>query len=131
MVLMGEYQGKIRLEDASRGARRLGGFYTSLQAGDSLEGLFGEEADALLERIKDAGLFDGQVAVVEGAWKDTVSQVPYAFRTILTSVRDDFGGWHVVANLEPIDLHLPPRISGPPRLAQRPAGRHYEPEPVQ
>lgn len=103
-ILMREQKGKVRLEDASRGTRRLGGFYTSLQCGDCLEGLFGSEADAFIEKVKEAGLFNGGVAVIEGTWKDTASQEPLAFRTILTSVRDDFGGWHVVANLEPIDV---------------------------
>jgi len=103
MIMIGQHKGVVRLEDASRGAQRLGGFYSSLQCGDCLEGVFGEEADAFLEKVKSLGMFDGNVAVVEATWKDTVSEEHVAFRTILTSVRDDFGHWHVVANLQPLN----------------------------
>jgi len=95
-------EGVVRIVECSKGARALGGYYASLERGDSIENLFGLDADTHLEAFKRLGLFDGRVSVVETVWCDPAAQHHQYFQGTCSSLRDDMGVWCVQTHNKPI-----------------------------
>ena len=93
----------VHLVEISRGLRTLGGLYATIEVGAPLNNALGPDIEHNIARFKEVGAFDGAVVLTEHLWQGRGAAGRHYFRGVTSTVRDDFGRWHLHSNHEPLD----------------------------
>lgn len=82
-------RGTVRLLEISQGFRAMGGVYASLQTGDVLDHVLGEDFDRQVSELRALGAFDGELAFVRILWRSAASGALTYMKSITTILPDE------------------------------------------
>lgn len=82
-------RGTVRLLELSQGFRSIGGTYATLQTGDVLDNILGEDFDRQASKLRALGGFDGELAMVRIVWASEATRDKMYMKAVTTVFPDE------------------------------------------